>query len=94
MKINGADPDFHRRDLWQSIKSGNFPEWELCVQLFDRSLPTISTSTSSIDEDHSEEILPVKADRTASARRMPDNFFAETEQGRVHDAETCLGDRL
>ena len=35
VKINGADPDFHRRDLWEAIKSGNFPEWELQVQLFD-----------------------------------------------------------
>ena len=36
VKVNGADPDFHRRDLWQTIQSGNFPEWELCVQLFDQ----------------------------------------------------------
>src|SRR6201995_1923635 len=35
VKLNGADPDFHRRDLWTAIKNGNFPEWELCVQLFD-----------------------------------------------------------
>src|SRR3546814_11839423 len=35
VKINGADPDFHRRDLWDAINSGNFPEWELGVQLFD-----------------------------------------------------------
>ena len=37
VKINGADPDFHRRDLWDAISSGNFPEWELCVQLFDQA---------------------------------------------------------
>ncbi len=36
VKINGADPDFHRRDLWDAIQSGNFPEWELSVQLFDQ----------------------------------------------------------
>jgi catalase len=35
VKINGADPDFHRRDLWNSIQAGDFPEWELGVQLFD-----------------------------------------------------------
>src|SRR3546814_8384274 len=35
VKINGADPDFHRRDLWDAINGGNFPEWELGVQLFD-----------------------------------------------------------
>ena len=37
VKINGADPDFHRRDLWTAIKSGNFPEWELQLQLFDQA---------------------------------------------------------
>ncbi|TIU80687.1 MAG: catalase, partial [Mesorhizobium sp.] len=36
VKINGADPDFHRRDLWNAVQSGDFPEWELCVQLFDQ----------------------------------------------------------
>ena len=35
VKINGADPDFHRRDLWSAIQSGNCPEWELGLQLFD-----------------------------------------------------------
>src|ERR1022692_2206824 len=35
VKINGADPDFHRRDLWNAIQSGNYPEWELGLQLFD-----------------------------------------------------------
>ena len=38
VKINGADPDFHRRDLWNAIQSGDFPEWELGLQLFDRRL--------------------------------------------------------
>src|ERR1700742_716800 len=37
VKINGADPDFHRRDLWNAIQSGNFPEWELGLQLFDQT---------------------------------------------------------
>src|SRR6202012_1804026 len=35
VKINGADPDFHRRDLWDAISSGDYPEWELGLQLFD-----------------------------------------------------------
>ena len=48
VKINGADPDFHRRDLWEAIQSGNFPEWELCVQLFDQEFAEGSTSTCSI----------------------------------------------
>ncbi|NOV21808.1 catalase [Ensifer adhaerens] len=81
VKINGADPDFHRRDLWQSIKSGNFPEWELCVQLFDQEFADrfdfdVLDPTKIIPE----EILPVKAIGRLVLDRMPDNFFAETEQ--------------
>ncbi len=81
VKINGADPDFHRRDLWQSIKSGNFPEWELCVQLFDDDFAEnfdfdILDPTKIIPE----EILPVRPIGRMVLDRMPDNFFAETEQ--------------
>ncbi|MBS7552888.1 catalase [Ancylobacter dichloromethanicus] len=81
VKINGADPDFHRRDLWDAIQSGNFPEWELNVQLFDQ------TFADSFDFDVldptkliPEEILkPIPIGRLV-LDRMPDNFFAETEQ--------------
>jgi catalase len=81
VKINGADPDFHRRDLWQSIQSGNFPEWELCVQLFDQEFADnfdfdILDPTKIIPE----EILPVQPIGRLVLDRMPDNFFAETEQ--------------
>lgn len=81
VKINGADPDFHRRDLWQSIQSGNFPEWELQVQLFDQEFADnfdfdVLDPTKIIPE----EILPPKAIGRLVLDRMPDNFFAETEQ--------------
>jgi len=81
VKINGADPDFHRRDLWQSIQSGNFPEWELCVQLFDQDFADnfdfdILDPTKIIPE----EVLPVRPIGRLVLDRMPDNFFAETEQ--------------
>ncbi|ARM88118.1 catalase [Rhizobium sp. CIAT894] len=81
VKINGADPDFHRRDLWQSIQSGNFPEWELCVQLFDQDFADafdfdILDPTKIIPE----EVLPVKPVGRLVLDRMPENFFAETEQ--------------
>ena len=81
VKINGADPDFHRRDLWQSIQSGNFPEWELCVQLFDQDFADnfdfdVLDPTKLIPE----EMLPVQAVGRLVLDRMPDNFFAETEQ--------------
>ncbi|TCK23572.1 catalase [Ancylobacter aquaticus] len=81
VKINGADPDFHRRDLWEAIQSGNFPEWELCVQLFDQKFADsfdfdLLDPTKLIPE---EIIKPVPVGRLV-LDRMPDNFFAETEQ--------------
>lgn len=81
VKINGADPDFHRRDLWNSIQSGNFPEWELHVQLFDQEFAD-SFDFDVLDPTKiiPEEILPTKAIGRMVLDRMPDNFFAETEQ--------------
>ena len=48
VKINGADPDFHRRDLWEAIQSGNFPEWELGSNFSTKTLPTLLISMCSI----------------------------------------------
>jgi catalase len=81
IKINGADPDFHRRDLWDAIQSGNFPEWELRVQLFDQDFADsfdfdVLDPTKLIPE---EVIAPIAVGRLV-LDRMPDNFFAETEQ--------------
>ncbi|BCM17935.1 catalase [Mesorhizobium sp. J8] len=81
VKINGADPDFHRRDLWNAIQSGDFPEWELCVQLFDQDFADsfdfdILDPTKIIPE---EVIEPLPVGRLV-LDRMPENFFAETEQ--------------
>ena len=81
VKINGADPDFHRRDLWDAIHSGNFPEWELQVQTFDQAFADsfdfdILDATKLIPE---EVLKPVAVGRLV-LDRMPDNFFAETEQ--------------
>jgi catalase len=81
VKINGADPDFHRRDLWEAIKSGNFPEWELCVQLFDQAFAD-SFDFDVLDPTKiiPEEIIEPKPVGRLVLNRMPDNFFAETEQ--------------
>ena len=81
VKINGADPDFHRRDLWQSIQSGNFPEWELQVQLFDQAFAD-SFDFDVLDPTKiiPEEVLPPQPIGRLVLDRMPDNFFAETEQ--------------
>lgn len=81
LKLQAADNDFHRRDLWEAIATGAFPEWELGVQLFDDAfadkLPyDVLDATKIIPE----EILPVKMVGRMVLDRNPDNFFAETEQ--------------
>ncbi len=81
VKINGADPDFHRRDLWNAIQAGDFPEWELNVQLFDQEFADsfdfdVLDPTKLIPE---EQLAPIPVGRLV-LDRMPDNFFAETEQ--------------
>jgi catalase len=81
VKINGADPDFHRRDLWTAIQSGNFPEWELQFQLFDQAFAD-SFDFDILDPTKliPEEILPPIPVGRLVLDRMPENFFAETEQ--------------
>ncbi|RZM35055.1 MAG: catalase, partial [Sphingomonas sp.] len=81
VKINGADPDFHRRDLWDSISQGNFPEWDLGVQLFDDEFADnfefdVLDSTKIIPEEQ----IPVRIIGSFKLDRLVDNFFAETEQ--------------
>jgi catalase len=81
VKINGADPDFHRRDLWTAIQTGNFPEWELQFQLFDQAFAD-SFDFDILDPTKliPEEVLPPIPVGRLVLDRMPDNFFAETEQ--------------
>jgi catalase len=81
VKINGADPDFHRRDLWNAIQSGDFPEWELCLQTFDEAFAE-SFDFDVLDPTKliPEEMLPATPVGRLVLDRMPDNFFAETEQ--------------
>lgn len=81
VKINGADPDYHRRDLWHSIQQGHFPEWELGVQLFDEAFASsfpfdVLDATKLIPE----EDVPVQLIGRLVLDRCVDNFFAETEQ--------------
>jgi catalase len=81
VRISGADPDFHRRDLWEAIESGNFPEWELALQIFTEeeaaSFPfDILDATKLIPE----ELVPLTPVGRMVLNRNPDNFFAETEQ--------------
>ncbi|UYY78121.1 catalase [Sphingomonas sp. R1] len=81
VKIAGADPDFQRRDLFERIDRGDYPEWELGVQLFDEDFANaqpydVLDATKLIPE----EVLPVRIVGRMVLDRYPDNFFAETEQ--------------
>ncbi len=81
VKLNGADPDYHRRDLWNAIQMGDFPEWELGVQLFDDAFADqfefdILDATKLIPEEQ----IPVRPIGKMVLNRTVDNFFAETEQ--------------
>ena len=81
LKISGADPDFHRRDLWNAIDEGKFPEWELGVQLFDEGFAErfdfdVLDATKLIPE----EIVPLRIVGKMVLDRNVDNYFAETEQ--------------
>ncbi|WP_408950351.1 catalase [Lysobacter sp. Hz 25] len=81
VKLAGADPDFHRRDLFEAIENGDFPEWELAVQLFTQE------QADALPFDHldptkliPEETIPLTVIGRMVLDRWPDNFFAETEQ--------------
>ncbi len=81
VKINGADPDFHRRDLWNAITAGDAPEWELGVQLFEDDFADsfdfdILDATKLVPE----ELVPVRPIGRMVLDQVVDNFFAETEQ--------------
>ncbi len=91
-KISGKDPDFHRRDLWEAIERGAYPEWEFGIQVVEEK-----------DEDKfdfdlldptkliPEELVPVKRVGKMTLNRNPDNFFAETEQVAFHPGHLVSG---
>jgi len=81
VKINGADPDFHRRDLWDAINGGDFPEWELGVQLFDDAFAdSFDFDVLDATKIIPEELVPIRVIGRLVLDRVVDNFFAETEQ--------------
>ncbi len=90
--LSGKDPDSNRRDLWDAIEAGNYPEWELGVQVIEE------------DEEHEfnfdildptklwpEELVPVRPLGKMTLNRNPDNFFAETEQVAFHPGHLVPG---
>ncbi|ERJ57365.1 catalase [Sphingobacterium paucimobilis] len=80
-KISGYDADFHRRDLWEAIDKGNYPQWDLGVQLIPEE-DEMKFSFDILDPTKliPEELVPVKLIGTMTLNRNPENFFAETEQ--------------
>ena len=81
VKISGADPDFHRRDLWERIESGAFPEYELGLQVFtEEEAAKFSFDILDATKLVPEELVPVRPVGRMVLDRNPDNFFAETEQ--------------
>ena len=81
VKISGADPDFHRRDLWEAIESGAFPEYELSFQLFsEEQAEHFSFDVLDSTKIVPEELVPLTPVGKMVLNRNPDNFFAETEQ--------------
>jgi catalase len=81
LKICGADPDFHRRDLWEAIEAGAFPEYELAFQLFsEEQAERFSFDVLDATKIVPEELVPLTPVGRMVLNRNPDNFFAETEQ--------------
>ena len=81
LKISGADPDFHRRDMWDAITSGDFPEWELGLQVFDDAfLESFDFDLLDPTKLIPEEVLPLRIVGRMVLDRNPANFHAETEQ--------------
>ncbi|MDO9372761.1 MAG: catalase [Ferruginibacter sp.] len=80
-KISGKNSDFHREDLWKAIESGNFPEWELGVQIVPEA-DEFKYGFDLLDATKliPEELVPVRRIGKMTLNRNPDNFFAETEQ--------------
>ncbi len=81
VKISGADPDFHRRDLWEAIEAGAYPEWELGLQIFtEEQAEQFSFDVLDPTKLIPEELVPLTPVGRLVLDRNPDNFFAETEQ--------------
>lgn len=92
-KINGKDPDFHRRDLWESIDKGIFPEWDFFVQIFEDNDSESYKGVDLLDPTKMipEEVVPLTHMGTLVLNRNPDNFFAETEQIAFHPGNIVPG---
>jgi len=91
-KISGKDSDFHRRDLWEAIETGDFPEWNFGVQIVEEK-DEFKFDFDLLDPTKliPEEIVPVRIIGKMVLNRNPENFFAETEQIAFHPGHVVSG---
>jgi catalase len=91
-KISGKDPDFHRRDLFEAIERGDYPEWELGLQIVQEE-DEFEFDFDLLDPTKliPEELVPVRRVGKLTLNRNPDNFFAETEQVAFHTGHVVPG---
>jgi catalase len=91
-KLTGRDPDFHRRDLWEAIEAGDYPEYELGLQLIPEE-DEFKFDFDLLDPTKliPEELVPVKRVGKMVLNRNPDNFFAENEQAAFHPGHIVPG---
>jgi catalase len=91
-KISGKDPDFHRRDLWEAIENGDYPEWELGVQIVEeKDEHKFAFDLLDPTKIIPEELVPVQKIGRMVLNKNPENFFAETEQVAFHVANIVPG---
>ena len=93
--LGGLDPDFHRRDLYDAIEAGAYPEWELGIQVFPDTPEEIFAGIDLLDPTKlvPEELAPVQPIGRLTLNRNPTNFFAETEQVAFHVGHLVPGHR-
>ncbi|RZT31374.1 catalase [Cupriavidus agavae] len=92
LKINGKDPDFHRRDMWDAIEAGQFFEYDLGVQLVpEADMLKFGFDLQDPTKIIPEELVPVRRIGRMVLNRNPDNFFAETEQVAFHPGHILPG---
>ena len=91
-KIAGKDPDFHRRDLWEAIERGDFPEWEFGLQIVEEArADNFGLDLLDATKLLPEELVPILPVGRLVLNRNPDNYFAETEHVAFHPANVVPG---
>jgi catalase len=91
-QLAGKDPDYHRRDLWEAIQQGDYPEYEFGVQILEEA-DEFKFAFDVLDATKlwPEELVPVRRIGKMTLNRNPDNFFAETEQVAFHTGHLVPG---